>query len=155
MSDIVADAAQFAAYLNVILSYRDYLQQLTAAKNTLRDGPLGSSPLVLGSPPNITMPVPAVAAGIFIRIAKFVQRIKNYPTYLDAIGQDLGIIGSEDTTDPSAEKLVLNFRMQAGQPLLIWVKGAMDALEIQVDRDGTGFGALAIDPSPITSTPRP
>ncbi len=76
-----------------------------------------------------------------------VARIKNHPGYTEAIGQDLAIIGAEQTVDPGAMKPALKLTLAAGHPNVGWKKQGMDGLEIHVDR-GAGFGFLAIDTVP-------
>ncbi|HEY8901168.1 MAG TPA: hypothetical protein VIM61_12220 [Chthoniobacterales bacterium] len=124
-------------------------KQWTAFKNRLRDGAV-VAPIVLPVDPVIgaAPALPAPGYGIFKWIGQLVQRIKNSPAYTDAIGQDLGIIGAEQTFDPEAAKPVLTLRLVAGgQPEIGWKKGPFTALEIEVNR-GTGFAFLAIDTEP-------
>jgi len=89
----------------------------------------------------------AVAANIFGRVAALVVRIKNHPGYTEAIGQDLGVIGAEETVDLHSLKPALKLTLQAGRPVG-WTKQGLDGVEIWVDR-GTGtFAFLAIDAVP-------
>lgn len=69
--------------------------------------------------------------------------------FTDAIGQDLGIIGADQTIDPTSFKPVLDIQMQAGRPTIVWTKADADSLEVWVDRgDGKGFAFLAVDSQP-------
>jgi hypothetical protein len=123
-----------------------YAQDWTAYKNHARDGDaLGAMPTapVLAPAPTLVPP------DIFGRIAALVARIKKHPGYTEAIGNDLDIIGAEQTMDPSTMKPVLKLSLQAGHPNVGWKKQGMDAIELQVDRgDGKGFVPLAIDSIP-------
>ena len=65
------------------------------------------------------------------------------------MGQDLGIIGAEQTVDYTSLKPGLQTTLQAGHPIISWRKQGMDSLELWVDRgDGKGFVFLAIDTVP-------
>ena len=82
------------------------------------------------------------------RLTALVARIKAHPGYTEAIGQDLDIIGAEQTLDTTNAKPALKLELQAGHPNVKWTKGGFDALEIWVDR-GTGtFVYLATDTIP-------
>jgi hypothetical protein len=112
---------------------------------TVGGNALGSLPTTpaLGAPP------PAVPPGIFPRNSALALRIKKHPAYTEAMGQDLGIIGAEQTVDYTSLKPVLQITLQAGHPVLGWRKQGMDSLELWVDRgDGKGFVFLAIDTVP-------
>ena len=121
-----------------------FAQDWTAYKNAARDGlPLGAMPTPPGFPPA----PPLVPTGIFPRAAALAGRIKKHPGYTDAIGQDLMIIGAEQTLDPQTLKPVLKLDLQAGKPNVGWKKQGMDGVEIWVDR-GNGFVFLAVDTVP-------
>lgn len=142
----VADDNLFFTYVcDALNKFKTYTQDWTAYKNAARNGPtLGNLPTapVLGA-----APVP-VSAEIFGRAALLGSRIKRHSSYTDAIGQDLGLIGAEQTVDLVNIKPVLKVQMQAGHPNLLWTKQGMDGIEIWVDR-GTGtFAFLAIDTIP-------
>jgi hypothetical protein len=117
----------------------------TAYKTALRSGTtIGAMPTT----PALGVPPTAVPAGIFSRVSALAARIKKHPAYTEAIGQDLGIIGAEQTVDPTTVKPVLNLTLQAGHPNVGWTKSGMDGIEIWVDR-GTGtFAFLTIDTVP-------
>ena len=100
------------------------------------------------APSALTSPPPAVLANIFGRAANLAVRIKRHPSYTDAIGQDLGIIGAEQTMDPSSMKPVLDISLEAGHPNIGWKKQGMEGLEIHVDRGAGTFSFLALDTIP-------
>lgn len=122
-------------------------QQWTAYKNAARNGtdpalsPLPAAP-TLGTAPAL------VAPGIFPRVSALCARIKKHLAYIDAIGQDLDIIGAEQTVDTTHAKPVLKLELQAGKPNVKWTKGAFDGVEIWVDRGNGTFVFLAIDTVP-------
>lgn len=82
------------------------------------------------------------------------QRIKASPTYTEAIGRDLGIIGAELVIDTSAMKQVVKLMLQGGQVEVQWVKGKADAVRIESDK-GNGWQFLAVDSVPhyLDTTP--
>lgn len=95
-----------------------------------------------GSPPTV------VPLNIYGRMAAIVRRLKEHPAYTPAIGEDLGIIGADDATNPNTMKPVLGFELQAGRPNVKWAKSGMQGLDLHVDR-GTGtFVFLARDTVP-------
>ena len=128
--------------------FKIYVQDITDHKNVLRDGPegtvLGAFPTgpVVGAPPTL------VAAGVFKRVAKLVKRIKAHPAYTNGIGEALGIVGDEQTTDTENMKPVLKLKLEGGSVEVQWKKDGADAIRIEVDRTGTGFQFLAIDTVP-------
>ena len=120
----------------------------TSAVDLLFNG-TGPDPVAL---PTFTAPalpagVAPVPPGALNRIFNLVQIIKKSTGYTETIGNDLDIIGSEDTTDPSTMKPVLKLTLDAGRPNVGWKKQGMDGIEIEVDR-GSGFVFLAIDTIP-------
>lgn len=142
---VTADCLFFTWVCDARNQYLTKAQDWTAFKNLLRNGPapLGAIPSApaLGTPPAV------VAADIFGRITALVARTKTQPGYTPAIGEDLGIIGAEETVDLDAMKPILTLTLPAGHPNIGWKKQGMDALEIWVDR-GAGFAFLAIDTVP-------
>ncbi len=141
-----ADAAFFHYARLASQQVAAFAQQWTAYKNSARNGTganLGPVPVppVLGTPPA------AVPPGIFKRLAALVVRIKAHPGYTEAIGQDLDIIGAEQTLDTTNAKPVIELELAAGHPNVLWPKGGFDAVEIWVDR-GSGSVFLTIDTIP-------
>ena len=146
VTQTTADAAFFGYLVDSRNAYDAKTQEWTAYKNTARDGgTLGTLPAA----PVLTTPTPAVVpSGIFVRISSLAARIKKHPAYTDAIGQDLGIVGADQTIDPTTMKPVLDLSLQAGHPNVGWTKSGMDSIEIWADR-GTGtFVFMTIDTSP-------
>ena len=142
-----ADAAFFHYALTSQKSIANYAQQWTAYKNAARNGTdpsLGPAPV----PPTLGTAPAAVAPGIFKRLTALVARIKAHPGYTEAIGQDLNIIGAEQTLDTANAKPLLKLELSAGHPNVLWRKGGFDALEIWVDRGSGTFAYLAIDTVP-------
>ena len=85
-------------------------------------------------------------------------RVKEHPCFTDALAQDLGIVGAEQTFGPSSMKPVLKLSLQADHPNVGWKRLGMDSIEIWVDRgDGKGFVLLTFDTTPnyTDTTPFP
>jgi hypothetical protein len=139
------DDAYFDFVCGAHLQHTNTTREWTAYKTALRSGTaIGAMPTT----PALGVPPTAVPAGIFTRVSALAARIKKHPAYTEAIGQDLGIIGAEQTVDPTVMKPVLNLTLQAGHPNVGWSKSGMDGIEIWVDR-GTGtFAFLTIDTVP-------
>lgn len=144
---VIADALAFDYIMAAQTSFTAAAQQWTAYKNAARNG-TGSTMGPLPTAPTLgTAPAP-VAPGIFPRVSALCARIKKHPAYTDAIGQDLDIIGAEQTVDTTHAKPVLKLELLAGKPNVKWTKGSFDGVEIWVDRGSGTFVFLAIDTVP-------
>ena len=81
------------------------------------------------------------------RTRALANRIKTHPAYTTAIGEQLGIVGPEDTTDLNTAKPTL--RMTAASPGNVRIefnKGLSDGVRILSKRGSeTAFSFLAID----------
>ena len=141
------DAAMFVYLINQVELYTTAKEQRVDYKNLIKEGPLGTpgGPLPV-APAAGTVPT-VVAPGIFARISQLVPRIKNSVTYTEAIGKDLGIIGSQQTFDPALMKPVLKLAMMGGQVEVQWMKSEADSLRIESDK-GSGWQLLAVDTMP-------
>ncbi len=155
IATLQADAASFRYTLHTLNDMQAYAQHWTAYKNVLRDGGNGSAEWPV--PPSLDQPIPpAVAPGIIPRTTALVSRIKTLKNYTPAIGQDLRIIGTSHTVDPSSWKPLLSVQIKAAHPVILWTKGKSSAIEIWVDRnDGNGFVFLIINTEPNTTDPTP
>ncbi len=143
---LLADAIYFHWAVASQAQVAAFAQQWTAYKNAARNGTgttLGQAPI----PTTLPAAPTAVAPNIIGRACLLVARIKVSPTYTEAIGQALGIIGADQTVDVSTLKPVITATLGAGQVDIGWTKQGMDGIEIHVDR-GTGFVFLAIDTVP-------
>lgn len=136
----------------VLVGNRTRMQEITAFKTALFNGPatpaLGAIPMGYtgggGSPPTPGAP------DVFGRIGLLVTAIKAHPAYTTAIGEDLGVEGSESTFDPQSLKPVISVRpVSGGLCEVVWTKGKASGIEIEVDRGtGSGFVFLTIDSIP-------
>jgi len=154
VTQTAADALYFSYVCDAHNQHTKTTHDWTAYKTALRSGnTLGAMPVTpaLGPPP------PAVPPNIFGRASALAARIKKHPAYTDAIGQDLGIIGAEQSVDVTTLKPVLALSLQAGHPNVGWTKQGMDSLEIWVDR-GTGtfaFLTMVTLPNYVDNAPLP
>jgi len=101
------------------------------------------------------------APGIEARFRALVKLIKANPAYNTAMGQALGIEGSEQTPpDLTTIQPVIDAYINGANVFVDWSWGGyvnyLDMCEIQVDRgDGKGFVALAFDTTPGYTDPTP
>lgn len=131
------DSAMYE-YIVLIMhpAFKTKVQDVTSFKNIMRDGPLGTpTPPTPVAPTLPAAPTP-VEPGIFKRVAKFVQRLKNHPNYTENMGEDLGIVGGEMTFEESELKPILKGALDANRPKIVWQKGPFaDSIDLYVDRE--------------------
>ncbi len=146
VTQAAADAAFFGYVCDAHEQHTKTTRDWTAYKHAAAQGDaLGNLP----STPALPAPPASVPPNIFGRNCTLAVRIKKHPNYTEAIGQDLGIIGAEQTIDYTSLKPALKIILQAGHPVISWRKQGMDSLELWVDRgDGKSFVFLAIDTVP-------
>jgi hypothetical protein len=165
----IADARWLVYTLGSWLpAVRDWQKACTAAAEQAQSG-TGAAALVLPLfvPPALPAAAggqPAVVArppGALDRIFDTVGDIKASDTYTDAIGIDLGVIGSAKTVpDLSTLQPVIKVSIAGNKVELDWNWGGnsayLDQCEIQVDR-GAGYQVLTFDTTPgyTDSTPFP
>jgi hypothetical protein len=153
VTSVQDDAAAFSYWTGQVETFTTEKEERVEFKNILRDGPLGSPAPSYPILPTIPVPPTAVLPGIFGRIRLLVQRIKNSPNYTTSIGTDLGIIGSEDSTDHSTLKPELKLILHGGAVEVQWKKSAADAIRIECDRGiavagQSGWALAGIDTMP-------
>jgi len=143
-------AAADAAFFNYICDAHNQHTKTTRDWTAFKQAAASGSALgTLPTTPALPAAPPAVPPNIFGRNSALAARIKKHPNYTEAMGQDLGIIGAEQTVDYTSLKPGLQTTLQAGHPIISWRKQGMDSLELWVDRgDGKGFVFLAIDTVP-------
>lgn len=100
-------------------------------------GTAGSLPVFTA--PDLPDGTTPVGAGALTRIFAFVQRFKDAPGYTTAMGQDLGIIGAENTADHPSPKFALTVGQGAGCQCVAvpFTKYTHEGVVIQ-SRRGTG-----------------
>jgi len=115
-------------------------------KDDIKSG--GLTNLIIEFPvftPPIGAPIIAIAPGIFKRIAKLVSTIKSHPAYTEAIGKDLGIIGSENLGKDNIDdiKVKLTVKEAGGKIQLKYAKGELDGIKLEAKRGAeTEFSLL-------------
>lgn len=148
LTSVQNDAAMFAYLVSLVGIFITEKEERVNYKDLMRDGPIGTPAGDFPDMPLLGTPPTAVAPGIFPRISKIVGRIKNHDNYNDAIGKDLGIIGSEQILDDVNMKPVLKLTLAALKVNVGWKKGNATAIRIE-KAIGTGdFAFLAIDTEP-------
>jgi hypothetical protein len=149
VASVQADSVIFTYTIDMVEIYKNDTQKRVSFKNILGYGEIGTPLPVFPANPTLAVPPALVAAGIFKRIAKLVQKIKNTATYNDSIGQDLGIVAPEGSVDTLDMKPELKGALDAGRPLIKWKKKNASSIDIYVDRkDGKEFIFLANDSQP-------
>ena len=142
VASVAADHAMYQYLVNGVDAVRLYMQSLIQLRKSLRassQSPMGAIPVLppLGAAPS------SVQTGIFARINALVYRIKHHAGYTTAIGQDLDIISPVSTFNPATMKPELKVRLEAGYPVVTYVKGEADGIQLYVDRrDNNGFVLL-------------
>ena len=143
ISQIQADSLVLNYLNETIDSLKKELAKRIAYRNALTDNELGSTLGVIPAAPVFTVAPTAVPAGINKSRAKFVARIKNHSNYTNAIGEDLGIIGSETAAKIASDMPVLKATVNGGRVVLKWKKGKYKSIDLYVDRgDNKGFVLL-------------
>ena len=139
---IVAWAAFYAFVIGIQQQLKDFKQDFTKYKNRLSSAPLNTplDPLPQLAFTYATLPA---NAGIFTYISGLVMRIKGNTAYTEAIGEDLGIIGDEQSENPDV-KPDLTATLDAGRPHLKSHKHHTDGFNLYADYgDGKGMHYIA------------
>ena len=148
VTDMTVSATIFSFVVNRKRLFTTYASNLVTYTKLLASGAATANVATFPVPPVVGTVPPLVLAGIFKRAASLAQRIKNHPNYTTAIGEDLGLEGSDIVIDPATIKPLLLLRLQAGHPEIVWQSHRMDGLEIWKD-PGTGVVAmLDVDDAP-------
>jgi len=131
---------------------KTYAQSWTSLKDNARGGD-GTTPIAtFPTPVDVTTPPTAVAPGIEGRFRELVRQIKANSAYTQEMGEDLGIVAPEDTTELTAPQLTA--KMEGGQPVISFVKSKSDGIRLYSKRSGEdAFSFLAVDTrSPYTDS---
>jgi hypothetical protein len=157
-----ADADYFSYVLASMQLMRNSATQWTGWKDLVRDG---GDPPPSGAPTTPPLPpsVPAVAPGIEVRFRALVKQIKSSPAYNEAIGNALGIEGSDQTMpDLTTVKPNIDAVISGTHVDIAWgwdgMSAFLDMIELVVDRsDNKGEVLLAQDTTPgyTDTTPFP
>ncbi|MGL6140689.1 MAG: hypothetical protein ACRC2M_25560 [Planktothrix sp.] len=143
-----ADAALFAYVNTGQQTTKDFSKGWTTYKNDLRSNPNGDTQDI----PVINLPTsPATTEnGIEARFRALAGQIKSSPNYTDAIGVQLGIVGTE-SAGPSATEAqprILGLSVTGGTVLLRWQKGSFDGINIYKKKDNGSYTQVGVDTKP-------
>jgi len=154
LASVNADTLNFSYWLGQSDLFKDEKEERVDYKNLLKDGPLGAPAGTPPTPPVIAAPPPAVLPGIVPRTRQLVRYLKNHLSYSETIGQDLDIIGAEDTTEKATLKPIIKLVLTGAGVNVKWTKGIAQAIRIEKD-SGSGYQLLAIDTEPdyLDTTP--
>ena len=150
IESIQADLASLIYLLELVPLYRTRMQELTAYKNLLKDGPSGAA---TGSLPTFSAPATpprAVAPGIVPRLQSVVQRARLHPSCTEALQKSLGIALSTAAASPSLVGHVAPKARTASLPSnevrIEFVRGDSDGVLVESRRgDETEWRPLAVD----------
>lgn len=142
------DSAMFSYLVSLVETYTTAKEQRVKYRDLIKNGPIGTPGGAMPVVPTV-IPAPAlVPPGILPRVKLLVARIKTSPTYTEAIGKGMGIIGAEQIADYTEVKPSIKLLMKGGRVEVQWIKGDSDGIRIEVDR-GTGtWTFLATDTVP-------
>lgn len=152
IADAQANCAFGAAVLGVQGDISLFAQGFTRFKNAA----LWATEPCTAWPVGYTMPAglpPVSHAGILPLLMMLIGRMKKHYSYTKQMGEEMGIEGADEVMTPeelAAMKPHLKIVTETGgHPLVKWIKGKTDGIELLVDRgDGKGFVFLAVDTTP-------
>lgn len=134
----VQDDVGFLSYLqrDLLPLYRAKAQEVTAYKDLMRNGPLGSPAGTLPAAPTAPKAPTAVLPGVMPRLLSLVQRIKNAPGFNQAIGADLGILpaAARALAGDVAKPVFAATALPGSQVRLDWIKGKLDGVRVESRR---------------------
>ncbi len=148
-----ADFARFVILGNQ--QAQEYKKAWTELKLQIRYGTGGLVTSPFPAPVDLTVAPPIVDPGVEERFRAVVKNIKSNPNYTLGIGEILGIeADSSSIPDPNLAKPSFTVYMDSGHPVLKWVKGSFDGVEIWADyADGKNWVKLERDfKSPYADT---
>ena len=120
-------------------------KEWTAYKSLMLGGKV-SDPATLPAIVDLGTIPPAVQPGIIRRATELIRTIKAHPNYNEAMGEDLGIIGEEDTTDFSTIKPAISSKFEGNKLWIIWKKGPTKGIAVYIDLgDGAGWRLAGYD----------
>ena len=120
------DDAMVQTLMNRVETYKQEAQEAVAYKNLMLKKPLGTPAPAPPVNPNPALPVTAPAPGILARTRALAARIKAAPAYSEAIGKDLGIVGTGDNAAPNP----------AAKPALAAVTAGADTVDVSFVKNG-------------------
>ncbi len=141
---VVKSSAFFKFMLDRIDIEKSYAQAMVGFKEILRNGGKNENSNGYPPPPPAARPPEAVEPNVAEFMGRLVKTIKGNVNYTEAIGRDLGIIGSEKSGLSPDMKPVLKISLNAGKPVISYKKLAAAGIDLYVSRDNeTVFSFLA------------
>lgn len=132
LDQVNADAAVVQFAVDGVATLKAQLKAQVEFKNTELDGPLGGP--TPEAPIPSTLAASPVAPGILPRTRELVRRIKAHPGYTPVIGEELRIIGDEETP-PAETKPQASVEPQPNyQARISFVKAGYDGVVIESQR---------------------
>jgi hypothetical protein len=153
LQSVTDDANVFAYTLECLEMVKTYNLQMTAFKDTLRDGSKTNQTAVMPAPPVFPTAPTMVDDGIFARIRKLVQNIKTQKAYTQDIGKALGIIGESEVVDYNTMKPELSAMLTGGKVVVKWKKGKADSINMYVKRGTADYVLAGNDAKPPFDDP--
>lgn len=141
VTQTAADAAMYAFCISNQENFKGEKEERTDYKNLAA---LGEEGVPMDDYPASTpvSPPEAVPQGIFRRIPELVARIKANANYTTPIGEDLRIIGDEDSFDPATFKPGLTVENTQQGRLLKFEKSETDGVNVYSREEGEGTWIL-------------
>lgn len=134
LTAVANDAAMMAFGATAIDTARTYKEGWTQFKDNARFGKGENLLDTFPSPVDVSSPPTAVLPGIEGRFRALVRQIKANPAYTTQMGEDLGIVQDEDNTELMQPTLTL--KLDANHPLIGFVKGGNDGINLYCKRSG-------------------
>ena len=157
---IAADSAAFSYIIDQLEIFKTESKERTAYKDKLAGAAIGSPLGALPTIPTLPAAPASVPAGIFTRISGTVKRIKGHPSYNEAIGKDLGIIGTVAAT-PGYAKIVsgkptITLAINGGKVEVKYKKGDAEGIQLFSKRGNeTEFSLLSVVTKHLYTDKRP
>jgi hypothetical protein len=147
-TDFTDEATADAAYNRFIYTKRTaalgYPKSWTSKRNEARNG-TGSTVSVFPVGSDVSTPPTEVPPGSELRFRNKAQLLKENVATTEAAEIDLGISTVHSGTDTSTAKPVLTYEFVAGgHPMIHYIRGIYDGIELNVDR-GDGHGMVLLD----------
>jgi hypothetical protein len=151
-----ADADSFAFMVLAHNRVKEYLKTVTTFKNDIFTG-VGSASQTFPVLNLTDIPSTVVPDGIVTRFRAKAAKAKVAPAYTDAIGTQLGILGSyvADPDPATAKPPILGLSIEASKVILKWRKGTFDGIKIYRKVNDGAFEMAGVDIRPHWSDPRP
>lgn len=135
---------------------KTYAQSMTAAirANLYSDPVVGTPPPL----PAFALPVPIptqAAPGALKRVFAFIKTMKLRAQYTIAIGEDLGVIGDEETENPDAVPRLGKIVVRGGEVIIPFFKDGHMGVYIECSIDGGPWAFVTIDTTSPYNDTRP